>query len=67
MKKGLRHAPFRHKEKPHVSLNYCPDEEGIKTIRTSQLRPHEIPLNYCPDEEGIKTKHKNGVGAIIAL
>ena len=36
-------------------LNYCPDEEGIKTAVVRRVPGGARPLNYCPDEEGIKT------------
>ncbi len=38
-----------------VPLNYCPDEEGIKTAAASVASTAIFALNYCPDEEGIKT------------
>ena len=34
--------------------NYCPEEEGIKTLVNAVLAVEER-WNYCPEEEGIKT------------
>ena len=36
-------------------MNYCPDEEGIKTHVFHLIQALGDALNYCPDEEGIKT------------
>ena len=54
MKKGLRQIA-RVACSSRNPLNYCPDEEGIKTLSLVPCRARLLPLNYCPDEEGIKT------------
>ena len=53
MKKGLRQR-LRAAHRRIAPLNYCPDEEGIKTTSPELITTGES-LNYCPDEEGIKT------------
>ena len=54
MKKGLRQITSAIDCKITYPLNYCPDEEGIKTSPVPMIS-RSVPLNYCPDEEGIKT------------
>ncbi len=55
MKKGLRPLADAMTELLS-SLNYCPDEEGIKTPLVVVGFAALYALNYCPDEEGIKTR-----------
>ncbi len=52
MKKGLRLGKNRN-HNSSLPLNYCPDEEGIKTLGSPIISTSPQSLNYCTDEEGM--------------